>query len=136
MIDENNTQQQITPLITFENVVAAIRLGEDMLRKTETVETFNSLMLQGKRNRPQGDDSFLWEKEHYQRAKNAIADDGDGLGKDFIRHFMPPGAVPKSETLQSILDSHYADRRKAAAFRDGESGVTVTVSGRDGIVLP
>jgi hypothetical protein len=46
-------------------------------------------------------------------AKSAISEDGDGLGKDFVAHFMP--SPPANDTLQSVIDSYYADRRKKAA---------------------
>ena len=59
--------------------------------------------------------STFWNAQKYSQARIAIADEGDGLGKDFISHFMP--TPPKDETLQSVIDSYYADRRKAAADR-------------------
>ncbi len=37
MIDENNTQQQITPKIVFENVIAALTLVERFLNSTKKV---------------------------------------------------------------------------------------------------
>lgn len=44
MIDENNTQQSITPKIVFENVTAAVALAERLLNSTENVGEFNGLV--------------------------------------------------------------------------------------------
>ena len=44
MIDENNTQQSITPKIVFENVTAALKLAERLLLSTENVNDFNELV--------------------------------------------------------------------------------------------
>ena len=56
-----------------------------------------------------------WLPNIYGQAKAAIAPDGDGLGRGFIEQFMP--SPPHSHTLQNALDSHYTERRKAAAER-------------------
>jgi len=117
MIDENNTQQSITPKIVFENVTAALTLAESLLRSTENVNDFNELSKT--KTRSDGNDSFF-SSVQYGQAKSAISDSGDGLGKDFVAHFMP--TPPKDETLQSVIDSYYADRRKKAADkREAES---------------
>ena len=113
MIDENNTQQSITPKVVFENVTAALILAERLLLSTENVEQFNELMKSSIRSDRNA--STFWNAQKYSQARIAIADEGDGLGKDFISHFMP--TPPKDETLQSVIDSYYADRRKAAADR-------------------
>ncbi len=111
MIDENNTQQGITPKVIFENVTAALVLAEKMLNSTNTVSEFNELVKSS--NRPSLDACEKWTSKIYVQAKNAISEDGDGLGKDFIKHFMP--SPPANDTLQTAIDSHYADRRKRAA---------------------
>ena len=59
--------------------------------------------------------SKKWICQVYSQAKSAIAADGDGLGRCFIEQFMP--SPPHPNTLQNALDSHYAERRKAAAER-------------------
>ncbi len=111
MVDENNTQQTISPKIVFENVTAAIALAESLLLSTENVNDFNELIKLG--HRPDGDGGFFWRVEEYTKAKSSISEDGDGLGKDFVSHFMP--SPPANDTLQSVIDSYYADRRKKAA---------------------
>lgn len=114
MIDENSTQRQITPTILFNHVVAAIRLAENMLRSTDTVEQFNawweSHLSSGKGVKP-------WRNNEYEKAKKAISEDGDGLGVWFIKPFMPPGTTPRDETLQVIVKSHYAEQRELAATK-------------------
>jgi chemotaxis protein histidine kinase CheA len=111
MVDENNTQQSITPKIIFENVTAALALAERLLSSTENVEQFNELLKSGKYSTR--NTSFFWSIEKYNQAKSSIAETGDGLGIGFIKHFMP--SPPRDETLQTVIDSYYADRRKKAA---------------------
>jgi len=111
MVDENNTQQAITPSILFENVTAALILAERMIRETENVEQFNGLLNSSTLSARKG--LNLWDAKHYGQAKSAISDTGDGLGVFFIKHFMP--SPPRDETLQNAIDSYYAKRRKAAA---------------------
>jgi len=111
MVDENNTQQSITAKIVFENVTAALALAERLLLSTENVNDFNSLLKTS--NRPDVDASDFWNAQKYSQAKSAISESGDGLGRDFVAHFMP--SPPHNDTLQSVIDSYYADRRKAAA---------------------
>lgn len=111
MIDENNTQQSITPKVVFENVTAALMLAERLLRSTENVNEFNTLV---KTTRlPNVEAVNLWRNNEYEKAKSAISNSGDGLGVFFIKQFMP--SPPHNDTLQSVIDSYYADRRKAAA---------------------
>ena len=120
MVDENATQQQITPKIVFENVTAAIALAERLLRSTENVNDFNRLAKID--HRPDVDDGYIWRQEEYTKAQLSIADDGDGLGKDFVKQFMPKGSAPSNDTLQNAIDSFYSDRRKRAADkREAES---------------
>jgi len=120
MVDENATQQQITPKIVFENVTAAIALAERLLRSTENVNDFNELLKSSMRSG--GNALTIWTAINYSQAKNSIDENGDGLGKDFIHHFMPKGSAPSDETLQNAIDSYYSDRRKRAADkREAES---------------
>ncbi len=111
MIDENNTQQSITPKVVFENVTAAIALAERFLLSTENVNQFNEFVKSSRY--PDVDNGSVWRAEEHTKAKSAISDDGDGLGIGFIKQFMP--SPPHNDTLQSVIDSYYADRRKKAA---------------------
>ena len=112
MIDENNTQQSITPKVVFENVTAAIALAERFLNDTNNVNEFNEFVKTSRLVDNQ--DVNLWRNNEYEKAKSAISDSGDGLGVFFVKHFMP--SPPKDDhTTQTVIDSYYADRRKAAA---------------------
>jgi ParB/RepB/Spo0J family partition protein len=120
MVDENATQQQITPKIVFENVTAAISLAERLLQGADSVEEFNESLKTS--HRSGGNDVICWRANEYEKAKLSIADDGNGLGKDFVKQFMPKGSAPSDETLQNAIDSYYADRRKRVADkREAES---------------
>jgi hypothetical protein len=118
MIDENATQQKITPKIVFENVDAAIRLAEKMLGECDTVEQFNEAAKTSHRPAPD-DGQKVWRVDEFAKAKNCLGEDGEGLGKDFIKHFLP-GTAPSNDTLQAVIDSHYANRRKAIAQRKAQ----------------
>ena len=92
-------------------MTAALVLAERLLLSTENVSQFNELVKTGRY--PDMDNGLAWRIEEYTKAKSAIADDGDGLGIGFIKQFMP--SPPKDETLQSVIDSYYSERRKLAA---------------------
>ena len=111
MIDENNTQQSITPKIVFENVTAAIVLAERFLNETENVNDFNDLVKSSSLSGRKG--SIFWPPSQYGQAKSAISENGDGLGVFLIKQFMP--SPPKDETIQSVIDSYYSVRRKVVA---------------------
>jgi ParB-like chromosome segregation protein Spo0J len=111
MIDENETQRQISPTIIFENLTAAVRLGERMLNESSTVEEFNARMesVCSPGNKRNG-----WAQEEFTRAKSQIAS-GEGLGRGFLTHFLEGRKSMRPETVQTVLDTYYAESRKAAA---------------------
>ncbi len=65
---------------------------------------------------------IFWRAQEYGKAKEAIAETGDGLGKDVVKHFLPRHAVPGNETLQNAIDSHYAERIATALEAAGALG--------------
>ena len=75
------------------------------------VEQFNELVKSSSLSGRKG--SIFWPPSQYGQAKSAISENGDGLGVFLVKQFMP--TPPKDETLQSVIDSYYADRRKKAA---------------------
>lgn len=118
MVDENNTQQSVTPKIIFENVTAALILAERLLNLTKNVEEFNELVKTSHLSLGKG--VKFWRINDYEKAIFAISEEGDGLGVDFLQHFMPTPI--RNETLQNAIDSYYAGRRKrAAAQREAEA---------------
>ena len=56
-------------------------------------------------SRSGGNESKNWPSSQYGQAKSSISDDGDGLGKDFVKQFMPKGSAPSDETLRCYLCS-------------------------------
>jgi len=115
MADENATQQKITPKIVFENVTAAIVLAEKLLTECANVTEFNSRAKNTHRGSIHGVAKLhAWRANEFVKAKECLAD-GRGLGKDFMKHFLPDSARVEDHTLQAALDSHYAESRKAHA---------------------
>lgn len=111
MIDENETQRQITPTIIFENLTAAVRLGEQMLNASATVEEFNERL----RNSDCSPANNLeMRPQEFGRAKEQLAS-GEGLGRGFLVHFLGERKSMAPATVQTVLDTYYAESRKAAA---------------------
>ncbi len=79
MIDENNTQQSITPIFFVKHL---------LLLSTDNVSDFNELSKSAKYS--SGNTSKFWNEQQYGQAKLAISDDGDGLGRN------PPRTAPDS----------------------------------------
>lgn len=113
MIDENETQKNVTNVIVFENITAALRLGERMLKSCKTVDEFNALL--EKRDGTSLYHRNFWEPEDFSRAK-AQVDSGEGLGRRFITNFLG-GRKVHGNVVQTVIDSYYAESRKAAAER-------------------
>lgn len=120
MVDENLTQQHVEPKSVFEIVAAAINEVEKMLRETRNVYDFNayfkhsrgipSLLRENKSVRPVPDGrNSDWAPEEYTRAKLATEPSGDGLDKDFIRHFLPKHSVASNSTLQAAITAYYQE---------------------------
>jgi hypothetical protein len=105
-------QRQITPQIIFENLTAAVRLGEQMLRESETVEEFNEKMRSHRL--PADDVKPDWRSQEFGKAKSQLAS-GEGLGKDFLKQFLGERKRMDNNTVQTVLDTYYAESRKAAA---------------------
>lgn len=97
----------------FENLTAVLRLGERMLNACETVEEFNAGL--EKRHRPNldGSSNTRLEPEHFSRLKASLAC-GEGLGKDFVRRFIGDRKGTGNSVVQTVIDSYYAESRKAA----------------------
>ncbi len=122
------------PTIIFENLTAAVRLGEQMLNESETVEEFNEVLKSrclpaDKRNGwaqeefnekmrshrlPADDVKPDWRSQEFGKAKSQLAS-GEGLGKDFLKQFLGERKRMDNNTVQTVLDAYYAESRKAAA---------------------
>lgn len=111
MIDENETQRSITPAIVFENLTAALRLGERMLNACETVEQFNAML-----ENPMCPnlDTSKYSPQQFGQAKAQLAS-GEGLGRGFIKDFLGDRKGTGNSVVQTVIDSYYAESRKAAA---------------------
>lgn len=120
MVDENLTQQHVEPKTVFEIVSAGIKEAEKMLRETSNVYDFMAyfkrsrglptLLQENKSHRLGQDDGSSWREEEYTKAKQAIEPSGNGLGKDFLRHFLPPNSVANNSTLQTAITGVYEER--------------------------
>ena len=114
---ENETQRQITPTIIFENLTAAVRLGEQMLNASATVEEFND-RLKTSNCLPA---NKCFDPEYFTRAKSQLAS-GEGLGRGFLLHFLGERKSMAPATVQTVLDTYYAESRKAAAEKRLSAG--------------
>jgi ParB/RepB/Spo0J family partition protein len=113
MIDENATQQSITPKIVMENVTAAIELAEKMLKDSTTVAQFNQAL---SKSRCASTHNGSWREEEFTKAREAVLD-GEGLGRGFIAHFYP-GHPPNSHVMQAAIVAHYATENPYSISRD------------------
>lgn len=117
MIDENETQQSITTAIVFENLTASLRLGEQMLNSCSTVEEFNTLLEKSRCISEYNDSAQSeWLGREFTKAKEQLAS-GEGLGRGFLEHFLGKRKHMSPNTIQAVIDSYYAESRKAAALK-------------------
>ncbi len=101
------------PTIIFENLTAAVRLGERMLNESNTVDEFNA-KLKNSRGVPAHHEDLEWREQEFGKAKEQIAS-GEGLGRRFLLHFLGGRKRMDTHTVQTVLDTYYAESRKAAA---------------------
>lgn len=64
-----------------------MRLGEQMLNASATVEEFNEAMESGCSPANNGFDKEPWRQDEFTKAKNQIAS-GEGFGRGFLLHFL------------------------------------------------
>lgn len=84
-----------------------------MLNASATVDEFNERLRKSDcspANKRNG-----WAQEEFSRAKSQLAS-GEGLGRGFLFHFLGEGRRSLApNTVQTVLDTYYAESRKAAA---------------------
>jgi hypothetical protein len=79
-------ERQITPTIIFENLTAAVRLGEQMLNASATVEEFNEEM-KNSMCLPANTSESGFNPQQFGQAKSQLAS-GEGFGRGFLLHFL------------------------------------------------
>ena len=92
----------------------AVRLGEQMLNESATVEEFNEMLKSRCLLADNGVGREPWRQDEFTRAKSQIAS-GEGLGRGFLTHFLEGRKSLAPATVQTVLDTYYAESRKAAA---------------------
>ena len=90
-----------------------MRLGEQMLNESSTVEEFNE-HLANSHCLPADNLNRNWREQEFGRAKEQLAS-GEGLGRGFLIHFLGERKRMDNNTVQTVLDTYYAESRKAAA---------------------
>jgi ParB/Sulfiredoxin domain len=81
MVDENESQQNQTPELVYENIEAGINFLEPVIKKCETLDQYRAVVPRGtvgNDNRP----------EDYQKIRNAVLS-GEGLGVKFLSRELP-----------------------------------------------
>ena len=104
MVDENESQKEVTPALIFENIEAGINFLEPIVRECETAEEFNQLV-------PRGTDCIL-ENDYAQVRNNLLS--GEGLGVSFLSNTLPNGSSTRRNNVQAVVDSHYAKTKSKA----------------------
>jgi len=97
--------------IIFENLTAAVRLGEQMLNESSTVEEFNGSMKSRCMPAYNGANREPWRHDEFAKAKSQLAS-GEGLGRGFLVHFLGERKSMVPATAQTVLDTYYANRIK------------------------
>jgi hypothetical protein len=85
-----------------------------MLRESETVEEFNEVLKSRCLLADNGVGREPWRQDEFTKAKSQIAS-GEGLGRGFLLHFLGGRKRMDNNTVQTVLDTYYAESRKAAA---------------------
>jgi hypothetical protein len=112
MVDENDTQQTITPQIALENIESGLELIEealDAIGKKGTEEEFCQqlgLVVSTDTTKTWGGHGFVQVRNDYFNEK--------GIGRRFIEDFLPSCKL-RSNAISDLLKAHYAERREQEA---------------------
>ena len=111
MVDENESQKEVTPALIFENIEAGIKFLEPIVRECETAEEFNVLV-------PRGTDTI--SHRDYQQVRNNLLN-GEGLGVSFLSNTLPGGSSTRRDNVQSVVDSHYHKTKAQAKLKRADA---------------
>lgn len=105
MVDENNTQQNVTTEIVMENIGVGAKLLESYIRQAETAEEFGEMVRRSAPNAAQEALKFNWSQ-----MRNAVLA-GCGVGKDLIQTYVPD-ASKSAGVVSTVLEALYGEQRK------------------------
>jgi hypothetical protein len=109
MVDENESQQRVTPELVYENIEAGINYLEPVIRECETVEDFNQVVYRNT--------TSPLKDGHYSEVRNAVLS-GEGLGVSFLSKTLPGNKSTARNNIQAVVDSlHAATKAKAKEKR-------------------
>ena len=111
MVDENESQREVSPALIFENIEAGINFLEPIVRECETAEEFNSSV-------PRGTDGIT--PDSYAQVRNSLLS-GEGLGVSFLSSTLPNGSSTRRNNVQAVVDSHYAKTKSQAKQRRADA---------------
>jgi len=112
MVDENETQQEVTPAIAWENVEAGVEQIESALvavgpegTEAQFHKAIGKVVPVGTAF---GQSAFTQVRDSFHA--------GEGIGRAFLEHFLPCGQLRK-DALSTILSSRYGKARAEAKQR-------------------
>jgi hypothetical protein len=112
MVEENETQQTITPQVAIENVLAGIRLVQEAftaIGPEGTLEQFQKQLgwvVSTETTRTQNGHGFEQVRNGYFA--------GEGIGRRFLEDLMP-GTMLRRNAIQDVLNSYYREQKEAKA---------------------
>lgn len=115
MVDENNTQQNVTTEIVMENIGVGAHLLESYIREVETADEFAELV---KSARP-APDAQKWKPQDFERIRNSVLS-GCGVGKDLITTYIPDASKSNS-VVSTVLEALYGEQRKKREAEKAEA---------------
>ncbi|MEN6407872.1 MAG: ParB N-terminal domain-containing protein [Thermoguttaceae bacterium] len=104
MVDENNTQQNVTTEIVMENIGVGAKLLETYIRQAETAEAFEKL------TRSAPNESKPYSAANYATLRNSVLA-GCGVGKELIQTYVPD-ASKSAGVVSTVLEALYGEQRK------------------------
>jgi len=122
MVDENETQQTITPAIVFENVGVGCTIIEAALKKIGEKGTwaqFNEALGRAVATataRLNNDHGFEQVREAYWR--------GEGIGRGFLAAFLPCGKL-REHTISEVVGSRYGEQRATSMRKQAEEAESI-----------
>jgi len=113
MVDENESQQEISPAVVFENVQTGLEILESAFKSIGpkgTLEQFNRVVPMGTTPRKSADGCG------FEQVRNTFFRDGT-IGRVFVEAVLPCGKI-RAETVSTVLNSHYGKKLEQARRKE------------------
>ena len=102
MVDENESQRNVTPELIYENIEAGIAFIEPKVRECESLADFLGFV-----------DTDKLNEQSFSNVKHSL-EGNQGLGTNFLQNVLVGSKTATRSNIQTVVDSHYQNLKSKA----------------------